>query len=570
MRMSALFGRTLRETPADIDHPSLRLMLRAGLARLTSGGITLLPLGVRVLRRLETIVREELTRIGAQEIYHPLFRPFTASDRASGSLAPALSALECTDRSGRSLTFTPSDPTIIASVAANEIASYRQLPALLHHLHPTYRSECRASWLREGLAWTVYTLNSGTNERNETSVRVHSAFERIFRRCDIRLTLVEAGSDEGNGGAARAYVAISGHGDTDLLICESCGYAAVLDAARTTFNSALGASIGGDEPAQPEEIATPNCATIADLARFCGVPESATAKAVFFDSPERGLIFAVIRGDREINTKKLCTVAGVSTLMPARPEQISAIGAVAGYASPVGLQNRASGRALIVADLSVTAGSPLIAGANRHGYHLRNVVYGRDWRADLIADIALARAGDPCPECSALLRQATGLVTGYAERYSVAATGATFLDREGITRPIAMASFSLSLERLILTIIEQRCDQAGIIWTPETAPFDVHLIRLGKQDATRQAADALYDELIAAGITVLYDDRDDTAGVKFNDADLIGLPLRLVLGDRFLTDGLVEIKQRATGVITRTPRREIIAEVQKVRALPDP
>lgn len=562
MRMSALFGRTLRETPADIAHPPLRLMLRAGLARLTPGAITWLPVGVRVLRRLETIVREELTHIGAQEIRFPLFRPLIALDLAPGSLAPALSTLECTDRSRRSLTFAPADPTIIASLATGEIASYRQLPVLLHQMHPAYCSDCRASWLRESLAWTVYTLNSSTSEREETGARVHTAIERIFRRCDIQLMSVEAGSIEGNGSAPRAYVAISGYGDTDLLICESCGYAAVQEAARTALGSAPGALPAGDTSDHPEEIATPDCATIADLARFCGVPESATAKAVFFDSPERGLIFAVIRGDREINLKKLCTAAGVSTLTPARSEQINAIGAVAGYASPVGLQNRTPDRVLVVADPSVTAGSPLIAGANRHGYHLRNVIYGRDWRADLIADIALARAGDPCMNCSAPLRQTTGLTIGYATRSNVFTPDATFLDREGVTRPIAMASFGIYLERLILTIIEQHCDQAGIIWTPETAPFDVHLIRLGKHDATREAADALYDELIAAGIAVLYDDRDDTAGVKFNDADLIGVPLRLVIGDRFLSDGLVEIKQRATGAITKTPRQEIIAEVR--------
>ncbi len=561
MRMSSLFGRTLRETPADIDHPSLRLMIRAGLARLSAGALAFLPVGARVLRRLETIAREELTHIGAQELSLPLFRPFAAP----GHLLPDSSALRCTDQSGRSLTFAPTDASIIASLAAGEIASYRQLPALLYRTHPVYCSDCRSSWLREGIALTVYALDSSSGEPAKTGAQVHSVFERIFRRCGIRILAVEAGVSNGSSVAAQAYVAASGDGDTDLLICESCGYASVLEAARIAAGSATAASRAGDEPGSPEEIATPNCATIADLARFCGVPESATAKAVFFDSPERGLIFAVIRGDRDINTRKLCIATGVSTLTPARPEQISAIGAVAGYASPVGLQNRASSRVLIVADPSVTTGSPLIAGANRYGYHLRNVVYGRDWHADLVTDMTLARAGDPCVNCGNPLQPATGLAVGRAMHGSALLPDATFLDREGIARPIAMASFSLYLERLILTVIEQHCDQSGIVWSQETAPFDVHLIRLGKQDATRQSADALYDDLMAAGIAVLYDDRDDTAGVKFNDADLIGLPLRLIIGDRFLSDGLVEIKQRATGVMVKTPRQEIIAEIQKVR-----
>lgn len=570
MRMSSLFGRTLRETPADIEHPSLRLMIRAGLARLSAGAMVFLTIGARAMHRLETIVREELIGIGAQEIHLPHFRTTSSSpDRAPNGLLPDSSTLHCTDQSGRSLIFAPTDSTIIASLAASEIASYRQLPALLYHIHPVYCGNSRSSWLRESVALTVYALSSSAAELEETSARVNRAFERLFRRCDIHLISAEAGAGEESGGAARAYIAISKYGDTDVIMCDSCGYAAVQEAARTTIGNATTASIAGDETDPAEEIATPNCTTIADLARFCGIPESATAKAVFFNSPERGLIFAVIRGDRDINIQKLRIAAGVSTLTPARPEEINAIGAVAGYASPVGLQRRTSDRLLIVADPSVTTGSPLIAGANRHGYHLRNVVYGRDWRADLVADIALARAGDSCPHCGNSLLQTTGLTNGGIVHYDTLTSGATFLDREGITRPIVIASFRIDLERMLLTTIEQHCDQSGIVWTPETAPFDIHLIRLGKHDATRQSADALYDELIAAGIAVLYDDRDDTAGVKFNDADLIGLPLRLVIGDRFLSDSLVEIKQRATGVITKTPRREIVAAVQKVRTSPD-
>jgi prolyl-tRNA synthetase len=563
MRISALFGRTLRETPADIDYPALRLMLRAGLARLSAGALAFLPIGTRVLRRLEAMAHEELTRIGAQEIHLPPVRTLSASDRVQSRLLPASSTMHGSDQSRRLLAFDPTDTTTIASLAASEIASYRQLPALLYQRHPISCNDCRSSWLREEIALTVYALGGGAHELEETGTQVYSAFERIFRRCDMHLIAAEAGYTGENDQVTRAYVAVSEHGDTDLMICESCSYTAIREAARTAFDSTLATSMMKDEPDHPEAIATPNCATIADLARFCGVPESATAKAVFFDSPEHGLIFAVIRGDRAINIKKLCLVAGVANLTPARPEQIDAIGAVAGYASPVGLPSHTSNRVLIVADPSVTTGAPLIAGANRHGYHLRNVVYGRDWRADRIADISLAHPGDPCNRCGAPLRQSSGFTIVHAIHHGAFAQDATFLDQEGVSRPIVLASFRMLLERALLTIIEQHCDQAGIVWTPETAPFDVHLIRLGKQDATRQAADALYDELIAAGIAVLYDDRNETAGVKFNDADLIGLPLRLVIGDRFLTDGLVEIKQRATGMITKMPRQEIIAEVQK-------
>ncbi len=565
MRMTTLFGRTLRQSPSEVNHPTLRLMVRAGLVRLSSGTLTLLPVGARALRRIEMIVRDELTRIGSQEVCLPLFRSAAPSETPFSRRAAASSILRCADQFGRSLSIPPTDEAWIASLAATEIASYRQLPVLLYQVRPTYCGDCRLSWARAGVAAIVYALDRSDADSQESSTLVRQAFTRLFERIDVQVSPVEAGRDPVSGDEAFAYVALSEYGDVDLMRCDACGYAALQEAARTAPCDAFASTPSSDEPDHPEEIATPNCATIADLARFCGVSESATAKAVFFDSPERGLIFAVIRGDRDINMTKLRIAAGVSALLPAQTERISATGAVVGYASPVGLRERSSGGVVVIADPSVTTGLPLIAGANRHGYHLRNVVYGRDWSADLIADISLTRAGDPCYGCNAPLRQTTGVIIGRDLRYgsqSVRVSGATFLDREGVAHPITMSLFSIALERVLLVAVEQHCDQSGIIWSPDIAPFHVHLVRLGKQDATRQAADDLYDELTAAGVTVLYDDRDETAGVKFNDADLIGAPLRLVIGDRFLSDGLVEIKQRAGGVITKTPRSEVVAAVR--------
>ncbi|MGQ9895399.1 MAG: proline--tRNA ligase [Roseiflexus sp.] len=559
--MTMLFGRTLREAPSEVDHPSLRLLLRAGLGRLSSGALTLLPAGTRALRRIEMIVRDELTRIGSQEVSLPLFRAATLSESSGSSIA---STLCCTDRFGRSLSIPLTDEEWIVSLALTEIASYRQLPALLYQVRPAYSGDCRLSWLRAGVTALVYALDRSDADFQESRALVRRAFTHLFERINVQVSPVEAGRDPVSGDEALAYVALSEHGDTDLMRCDVCGYAALREAARTASDDAVAPTLPSDEPDLPEEIATPNCATIADLARFCGVPEAATAKVVFFDSPERGLIFAIIRGDREVSTTKLRSAAGVSALLPARIEQINATGAVAGYASPVGLREWSSGSMVVIADPSVTTGLPLIAGANRYGYHLRNIVYGRDWTADLIADISLARTGDRCCCCNAPLRQTTGLVVGRDQRCSFQSvlSGATFLDQDGIARPITMGLFSITLERVLLAAIEQHCDRSGIVWPPEIAPFHVHLVRLGKQDATRQAADALYDELITAGITVLYDDRDETAGVKFNDADLLGAPLRLVIGDRFLSDGLVEIKHRAGGAITKTPRSEVLAAVQ--------
>jgi prolyl-tRNA synthetase len=377
-------------------------------------------------------------------------------------------------------------------------------------------------------------------------------------------------------------LAISPAGEDTLAICPNCGYAANLEVAISSQQSAVSSQQSTNELATAEEVATPNCATIADVAAFMGVPTSATAKAVFFDTPERGLVFAVIRGDLEVNEEKLRAAAGVSALAPASAEQIVASGAVAGYASPIGLniaeeprtENREPGANLeqrtknkeqngpnngpqttdhgqsgvfVIADRSIVDGGPLVAGANRDGYHLRNVVYGRDWRATQVADIAAVRAGDPCVRCGTALHFERGIEIGHIFKLGTRYTevlGASYLDQGGAAQPVVMGSYGIGVERLLQVIVEQHHDQAGIVWPQAVAPAGIHLVRLGKGDAVRAAADALYDELRAAGAQVLYDDRDETAGVKFNDADLIGLPLRLLVSERLLAEGMVELRPR--------------------------
>jgi prolyl-tRNA synthetase len=368
------------------------------------------------------------------------------------------------------------------------------------------------------------------------------------------------------GSETTEYLALSEAGEDEIVICPACGYAANAEVAtygeHVTSNNAV--LIGQTQlianqrqPIEPRAIvATPNCATIADVAGFMGVAEAATAKAVFFDSPERGLLFVVIRGDREVSEAKLRIAAGVSALTPATAEQIVAAGAVPGYASPVGLaiqnsEDRQSG-IVVLADHSITTDIALVAGANQVGYHYRNVVYGRDWHATQVADLAAVRVGDPCPQCATGLTIERGIEIGHifqlGTRYAEA-LGATFLDQNGVAQPVVMGSYGIGLERLLHVIIEQHHDPAGIIWPQSIAPFQAHLIRLGKSEAARTAADTLYQELGAQGISVLYDDRDESPGVKFNDADLIGLPVRLLISDRMLAEGVVEVKPRAGAAI---------------------
>lgn len=569
MRLSTLFGRTLRDAPAEAENAAHQLVLRAGLARaLLAGGYALLPLGMRVARRIEAIMHEEMAAIDGQEFRTPIVQssgPWEQSGRY-GEYGPAM--LRLLDRSERALILAPTHEEAVADLTRREVTSYRQLPALIYQIHTKYRDELRAKGgmmrMREFTMLDAYSLDADDAGLDLVYERVAVAFERIFARCGLRYVAVEASAGEMGGREPREYMALSPNGEDMLAICPNCGYAANLEVAAVRRAEAIVAPT--DAPTMAE-VATPDCKTIAELAAFMGVPESVTAKAVFFNSPERGLVFAVIRGDLEVNELKLRAAAGVSALVPATAEQIAAAGAVAGYASPVGLAvQAASGGAgvFVIADSSVVAAGPLVAGANRVGYHLRDVVYGRDWQATQVADIATARAGDACVRCGAPLQFERGIEIGHifklGTRFTVA-LGAQFLAQDGSSRPVVMGSYGIGVERLLQVIVEQHHDEAGIAWPAEVAPFDAHLVRLGKGEATRAAADLLYGELSAAGVRVLYDDRDESAGVKFNDADLIGLPARLLVSDRLLAADQVELKRRG-GEAVKVARSEVLAALR--------
>lgn len=573
MRLSTLFGRTLRDVPTEAEHPAHQLVLRAGLVRqMLAGGYALLPLGMRVARRIEAIMHAEMARIDGQELRAPLIQATTAWEQTGRYTNYGPLMLRMTDRGERPLIFAPTNEEAIAELARRELASYRQLPAIVYQIHTKYRDEARPRHglmrMREFTMLDAYSLDGDTAGLDQAYARIAEAFERIFARCGIRFLAVEAASGEMGGREAREYMALSPAGEDTLAVCPTGDYAANLEIAAAAQPER---SLADAPPLA--EVATPNCATIAELAAFLDVPEAATAKAVFFDTPERGLIFAVIRGDRAVNEVKLQAVAGVSALNPASAEQIAAAGATPGYASPVGLAVRAAPASadsgvFVIADPSVAVAGPLVAGANRAGYHARNVVYGRDWQATLVADIGVVAEGDPCPRCGAPLRYERGIELGHifklGTRYTEA-LGVTCLDPNGVARLVVMGSYGIGIERLIHVIVEQHHDAQGIAWPAAVAPFAVHLVRLGKKPELRTAADALYADLTAAGVAVLYDDRDETAGVKFNDADLIGLPLRLLISDRLLAAGAVEVRPRG-GEASQIPASEAVTWVQQATA----
>lgn len=550
MRLSTLFGRTLREAPSEADQRGYQLALRAGLVRqVQAGSFALLPLGMRVLRRIEAIMHHELAAIGAQEFRTPIIQAQTAWEKSGRLESYGPLMLRLADHGERPLIVAPTHEEAVAELAAREVASYRQMPQIIYQIHTKYRDETRAKGglmrMREFTMLDAYSLDSSAAGLDASYELLAGAFERIFTRCGVRFGAVDADAGEMGGSEPREYMAHSASGEDVLAICTDCGYAANIEVAEADYT----ADTAQGEQAM-EEIATPHTATIADLAALLGIPASATAKAVFFDTPERGLVFAVIRGDLEVNELKLRRAVGVSALRPASVEQIAAAGAVAGYASPVGLGvagELGGAGVLVVADASVAGQAALVAGANRAGYHLRGVRYGRDWQATLVADIATVREGDACPRCGEPLACVRGVEIGHIFKLGTrfaSALGALFLDADGSEKPIVMGSYGIGLERLLQIIIEQHSDERGIIWPYEVAPFQVHLVRLGKGEDARAEAESIYRELQARGTQVLYDDRDESAGVKFNDADLIGIPLRVVVSERLLAAGQVEVKAR--------------------------
>ena len=385
MRYSTCIGRTLRDAPNEAESTVHQLVLRAGLAQqLLAGGMTLLPLGMRVLRQIERIMHEEMANIDALEYRTPIIQPATLWQESGRYDIYGNAMLRLQNRNEQAMIVAPTHEEAVADIARRQVESYRQLPALIYQIHTKYRDELRVRGglvrLREFTMLDAYSLDADWAGLDAVYQRIGGAFERIFERCGVKFIKVQASGGDMGGSETTEYMALSADGEDTLLLCAACGYAANSEIATSRIMS----EATSNEPM--ELVATPECKTIAELAQLLQIPESHTAKAVFFDTPERGLIFVVIRGDRQVNEEKVKAAAGVSALQAATLEQIQAVGAVAGYASPVGLHN-----VYVLADHSIGQAGGLVAGANQAGFHLRNVMHGRDWTATQIADIALAQ-----------------------------------------------------------------------------------------------------------------------------------------------------------------------------------
>ncbi len=564
MRMSHLFGRTLREAPGDVELPSHRLMLRAALIRPLGAGIySLLPLGWRVVRKIEQIIREEMNAIGGQELQMPVVQPADIW-RESGrydAVGPEMSRFK--DRGERDMVLAMTHEEVVTDLARQEISSYRQLPMLVYHIQTKWRDEPRSRGglirVREFTMKDSYTLDldeAGLDRQYQNHWR---AYERIFRRTGLEFVVVGADTGMMGGTASHEFMALSPYGEDIVLICPNGDYADNREVATFVRDAP-----SGEETLPMEEIETPSTTTIQALADFLKIPLARTAKAVFYVGDSGRFVFAVIRGDLDVNETKLRKAAGEGGLTPATADEIRAIGAEPGYGSPVGVHD-----ALIVIDESVRDSPNLVAGANRVGWHLVNTNPRRDYEPDVVADIASAEAGFPCPKCGAPLNAERAIEVGnifkLGTRYSKV-LGANYLDADGASHPILMGSYGIGSGRVAATIVEQHHDERGIVWPVSVAPFEVSLMWIGGAGDTesQNAADTLYEELTSAGVDALYDDRPERAGVKFNDADLIGNPIRISVSARTLERGEAEIKLRTGTEAEFIPLAEVVPTVRRM------
>jgi len=570
LRRTALFGETLRQNPAEVEAAGHGLLLRGGfVASLAAGIYSFLPLGQRVLRKVEAILREEMDDVGGQEILMPVVHPAELWQESGRwyEIGPEMARFK--DRGDRDMVLSMTHEEVVADLLRKNVRSYRQLPLMIYQLQTKFRDEPRA---RGGLIRTreftmkdAYSCHASPADLDLYYPRMLDAYHRAFRRAGLEAVAVQSDVGMMGGTEAHEFMFLSEIGEDQLALCDSCGYAANRQVA--TF--------GTDEPAPEEaaplqEVATPGTQTIAALADLLGVPAARTAKAAFFTATDHNasgarLIFAVVRGDMEVNETKLVNAVGAAELRPANAEELAAAGIVAGYASPIGVSGLT-----VVADSLVARSPNLVAGANRVGYHLLNTNVPRDYTPDIVADIVAAYAGAPCPRCAAPLRLVRGVEVGNAfklgTRYTKA-LGATFQDEAGALREIVMGSYGIGVGRLIGCIAEGHHDERGLLWPVAVAPFHVYLVGLDlERDEVREAAEALCDALAAAGIETLYDDRDERAGVKFNDADLLGMPLRLTVSRRTVANGAAELKLRGGAEARQTPLGTAVEEARAALA----
>lgn len=559
MRMSRSFGKTLRAEPTESETTSHRLLLRAGFIQQLAAGIySSLPFGWRAQRKISNIIRDEMNRTGALEVSLPVVQPrelWEESGRAD-SFIPPLAQFK--DRRGRMMVLAPTHEEAITTMVRSHIYSYRDLPVTLYQIQTKFRDEPRP---RAGLlrvrefemkdAYSFDATDEGLDLSFDTMV---DAYRRIFDRCGLEVVMVEADSGGIGGKDSNEFILLAESGEDVILICDRCDYAANVEKAEFARNS-----LPHEEPGQPQEVHTPGVRTIEGLAQLLEIPTSKTIKAVFYTAGDE-LALVSIRGDLEVNEVKLKNVLGGVEPKLAPPDELRKRHLSAGSASGVGLDGVRS-----IVDPSVQPGANFVAGANREDYHLRNVNFPRDFSADIVADVATARKGDPCPRCEGTLQEDRGIEVGHVFKLGTGyseSLNAWYLDESGESRPIIMGCYGIGVGRLLAAAIEAHHDERGMRLPRAIAPYEIYLASLNIDDPeVVRRADHVYRQLTAKGHEVLYDDRDEKPGVKFNDADLLGIPLRVVVSRRGIEKEQIELKRRGEEAPAFAPADDVVRAV---------
>lgn len=562
MRVSQLFIPTMREVPAEAEVVSHQLLLRAGFIRKVAAGIYhFLPLAQRVLHKITAIIKEEMDRAGGQEILMPIVQPAELWHQSNrwNVYGPELFRLR--DRHERDFCLGPTHEEMVTALVASEVRSYRQLPLLLYQIQNKYRDERRPRFGllrgREFIMKDLYSFDRDEAGLDVSYWKMFAAYTRIFTRMGLRFRAVEADTGAIGGNASHEFMVLADSGEAVVVYCpdEACGYAANAEKAE----SLLVPYAGGDE-GPLELVATPGRRTVEEVTAFLGLPAQRLIKTLIYKT-ERGLVAALVRGDREVNEVKLQNHLGVLSLELADETAIEAVtGAPVGFAGPVHLDLP------LVVDREVANLKAAVAGANRADAHYVNVCPGRDFPVADVADIRLVTAGDPCPRCGEAMQTVRGIEVGQVfklgEKYS-RLMGAYYLDEQGVKRPMVMGCYGIGVSRTMAAAVEQNHDADGIVWPVSLAPFHAVVLPVNSQDARQvAAAEEVYRQLSGAGLEVVLDDRDERPGVKFKDADLIGYPVRVTAG-RHVAEGKVEVRRRRTGETLLVAETEVVAAVQR-------
>ena len=562
MRWSQTLIPTLKETPSEAVAESHKLMLRAGLIRqVGSGSYSYLPLGWRALKNVIDIVREEMDAAGAVELLMPSLWPVEILKESGRLDVFGKDLIRFTDRHDRENIMAPTHEEVITIIARDEIRSYRQLPITLYQIQTKFRDETRPRYgvlrTREFIMKDAYSFSAGQEGLDAAYDRMYDAYCRIFDRCGLEYTVVEAESGAMGGSSSHEFMVSSPLGMDSFAKCPECGYAA--NAERAEIPPLPEPERGGEKPCK--ELETPGQRTIEEVTEFLGTKAHRMVKTLIYMA-DGDAVAVLVRGDHEVNEAKLQRALGADELELADAMTIEKVtGAPMGFSGPVGLEGLK-----VVADQAVMCITKAVVGANKEDAHIVGVVPGRDFEPDEVADVRFITEDDCCAKCGSEIEMHQGIEVGHVfklgTKYSKA-LGATFLDQDGEEKPYIMGCYGIGVNRILAALIETTADDGGIVWVPGTAPYDVEVLPLDvTNDEVAQKAEEVYDELSEAGISVLLDDRDERPGFKFKDADLVGVPVRIVIGRGFLKNGTLEVQTRKDKKQTDVAPEQIVGAVQ--------